>query len=46
MGPLELFGDNNDELDDDGKTDESALKKDYAVTCEYNFNPVANPNCN
>ena len=46
MGPLELFGDNNDELDDDGKKDESALKKDYAVTCEYNFNPVANPNCN
>ena len=46
MGPLELFGDNNDELDDDGNKDESALKKDYAVTCEYNFNPVANPNCN
>ena len=46
MGPLELFGDNNDELDDDGNRDKSALKKDYAVTCEYNFNPVANPNCN
>lgn len=46
MGPLELFGDNNEEDDDGDKDKKSALKKNYAVTCEYNFNPVANPNCN
>lgn len=33
MGPLELFGQSSDGGD-------SALKKDYAVTCEYDFDPT------
>lgn len=38
MGPLELFGEKGDSGDSD-KGD--ALQKDYAVKCEYNFEPTA-----
>ena len=34
MGPLELFGNNS------GDSDAASLKKDYAVTCEYDFDPT------
>ncbi|MBR2855465.1 hypothetical protein IKE99_00785 [Candidatus Saccharibacteria bacterium] len=34
MGPLELFGEKNS-----NESGNDTLKKDYAVTCEYNFDP-------
>ena len=40
LGPLELFGDGGTA----GSDDNIPLKKDYAITCEYQFEPT-NPSC-